>query len=89
MNAEHQKQIDAAVKTISEKLPDLIKVKEQLEELSTEMSEKLDNTPDNLRGSDAFAEREATRDALDEALSEYGDALDNVQTAVDSLENMS
>ena len=89
MNKTRRQTIDKIKQRIAEEIPtDIISsILEDIEAIKDEEQESLDNMPENLQGSERYEASEAAVDSLDEAYSALEELNDNIQNALDYLED--
>ena len=72
-------------KEISNNLNSLIMIKENFERILSDEEDSYDNIPENLYGSDKVIVSEAAMDILDEIIVFLEEAVDNIESAIDSI----
>lgn len=89
MNKTRRQAIDKIKERIEKELPSdtINSILEDIEALRDEEQESLDNMPENLQGSERYETSEAAVDSLDEAYSALEELNDNIQNALDYLED--
>lgn len=89
MNKTRRQAIDKIKQRIAEEIPtDIISsILEDIEAIKDEEQESLDNMPENLQGSERYEASEAAVDSLDEAYSALEELNDNIQNALDYLDD--
>lgn len=89
MNKTRRQAIDKIKQRIAEEIPtDIISsILEDIEAIKDEEQESLDNMPENLQGSERYEISEAAVDSLDEAYSALEELNDNIQDALDYLDD--
>lgn len=89
MNKTRRQAIDKIKQRIAEEIPtDIISsILEDIEAIKDEEQESLDNMPENLQGSERYEVSEAAVDSLDEAYSTLEELNDNIQEALDYLDD--
>ena len=75
MNKNTRKQLKTLIKSLES-------IKTELEEISEEEQEKLDNIPENLQSSERYERAESVCGYLDEAICSFDELIDNINNAI-------
>jgi peptidoglycan hydrolase CwlO-like protein len=60
--------------------------KEELDELLSDLRDRLDNTPEGLQSSESYSRRESEVGSLERAVSELDDSIESAQSTIDNIE---
>lgn len=88
MNANDRKTLRTILNTLHDLRSRMADAVPDLDTLATSEREKIDNMPDGLRESDRGQEMEEKCDMLESAYSDIGSALDTIEDALNSLDDL-